>query len=86
MEWFEPESLVVEVSQVIVHETNESDAIVGLFDSDGLSSEDLTEIDLAHFEADAAARPRNSCIDICTEDFAVHLRDAFSAEPQLVFD
>ena len=39
-----------------MHEADEPDALFDLFDADGLTGEDLAEIDLAHFEADAAAR------------------------------
>jgi len=39
-----------------VHEADEPDVLFDLFDADGLTGEDLAEIDLAHFEADAAAR------------------------------
>jgi len=52
---FESAGLVVEVSQIVVHEGDEPDVLVGLFDSDGLTGEDGTEIDFAAPEADAAA-------------------------------
>jgi hypothetical protein len=52
---FEPASLVVEVSQVVVHEADEPDALVGLPDADLLAGEDRAEVDLALFVADAAA-------------------------------
>ena len=40
----EPASLIVEVSQIMVHKADEPNPIVGLFDSDGLPGEDLAEI------------------------------------------
>jgi hypothetical protein len=52
---FQSASLVVEVSKVVVHESDEADALVDLFDADGLPGDDLTEIDLAHFEQMGAA-------------------------------
>ena len=55
MEWFEPTGLVVEVSQIVVHEGDEPDSVVGLADADILAGEDGTEIDLSLFVADAAA-------------------------------
>jgi hypothetical protein len=38
-----------------VHEGDEPDALVDLFDSDHLAGEDLAQVDLAGVEADAAA-------------------------------
>lgn len=55
MEWFQPAGLVVEVSQIVVHEADEPDVVAGLLDADGLSVEDGTEIDLALMEANTAA-------------------------------
>ena len=55
LQGFEPASLVVEVSQIIIHKADQPNPLVGLFDSDGLASEDLAEIDLLPVEADAAA-------------------------------
>jgi hypothetical protein len=54
-ERFEPASLVVEVSEIIIAKADEPNAIVGLFDSDGLAGEDPAEIDLLPIEADAVA-------------------------------
>jgi len=53
---FHSPGLVVEVSQIEVHERDEPGLLVGLFDSARLASEDRTEIGLAAFEADSAAR------------------------------
>ena len=53
---FEPACLVVEVAEIVVHEADEPNPIVGLFDADGLAGKDLAEIDLLAVEADAAAR------------------------------
>jgi hypothetical protein len=39
----------------MVHEVDEPNSIVGLFDSDGLAGEDLADIDFVPGEADAAA-------------------------------
>ena len=38
-----------------MHEGDEPDALVDLFDSDHLACEDLAQVDLAGFECDAAA-------------------------------
>lgn len=48
--WFESACLVVEVSQIIIHEADEPEALIGLFDTDGLVGEDLAEIDFSLFE------------------------------------
>jgi hypothetical protein len=40
-------------SQIIIHEADEPDPLVGLFDADGLASEHQAEIDLLPMEADA---------------------------------
>ena len=55
MDRFESTCLIVEVSQIIVHEADEPDVLVDLFDSDFLAGEDLAEIDLVSVEADPAA-------------------------------
>jgi hypothetical protein len=47
--------LQTEVSEIIVDEADEPNALVGLFDSDGLAGEHLAEVDVACLEADAAA-------------------------------
>jgi hypothetical protein len=39
----------------MAHEADEPNAVVGLFDADGLTSEDLAEIDFPPIEADATA-------------------------------
>lgn len=39
----------------MVHETDGRDVVVDLLDADGLSGEDLAEVDLPALEADAAA-------------------------------
>jgi hypothetical protein len=39
----------------MVHQADEPNPIVGLFDSDGLPGEDLAEIDFPPIKADAAA-------------------------------
>jgi len=53
---FEPAGLVVEVSEIIVHEVDGPNAVIGLFDSEvWLAGEHLAEIDLLPIEADAAA-------------------------------
>jgi hypothetical protein len=44
--------LIVEVSQIVVHEGDEPDALVELFDSDHLAGEDLAQVDLAGVEAE----------------------------------
>ena len=41
MDRFESTCLVVEVSQIVVHEGGEPDALVDLFDANILSGEDL---------------------------------------------
>jgi hypothetical protein len=38
--------LQIEVSQIIIHETDQPDVVVDFFDDDGVSCEDLAEIDL----------------------------------------
>src|SRR6266478_2558675 len=53
---FEPACLIVEVAQIIVHEADEPNPILGLFDAGGLAGKELTEIDLLAVDADAAAR------------------------------
>ena len=55
MQRFESAGLVVEISQIVVHEGDEPNVLVGLFDSDRLAGEDGTEVDLPALEADAAA-------------------------------
>jgi hypothetical protein len=55
LERFQSAGFVVEVSQIVMHEADEPDAVVGLFYADGLTGEDRAEIDLAVFVADAAA-------------------------------
>ena len=55
MEWFEPACLIVEVSQIIVHEASQPDMVLDLFDADGLAGKDKTEVDLLAIIADAAA-------------------------------
>src|SRR5258706_10894574 len=52
---FEPASLVVEVSEIIIHKADEPNPFVGLFDADGLAGEHLAEIDLLAIEAGASA-------------------------------
>lgn len=52
---FEPAGLVVERSQIAVHEADEPDAVVNLSDADGLAGEDGAEIDFALFVTDSAA-------------------------------
>jgi hypothetical protein len=46
---------VVEVAQVVVHEADEPDVVIDLFDSDIVTREDTAEVDFAAVEADAAA-------------------------------
>src|SRR6266571_323366 len=42
--WFEPACLIVEVAQIMIHEADEPNPVVGLFDADCLAGKDLTEI------------------------------------------
>ncbi|WP_192252378.1 hypothetical protein [Mesorhizobium caraganae] len=51
----EPTCLVIEVSQIIIHEAAQPDVVLDLFDADGLAGEDDTEVDLLAIVADAAA-------------------------------
>ncbi|HEY1615292.1 MAG TPA: hypothetical protein VGF97_16545 [Rhizomicrobium sp.] len=62
MEWFEPASLIVEVSEIVMHEADEPDSVVGLPDADILAGEDGAEIDLALFVADATAGGDGDCL------------------------
>lgn len=55
MKGFESARLIVEISQIVVHEADEPYVVVGLLDADGLSGEDLAEGDLLAIVADAAA-------------------------------
>ena len=50
---FQSARLVIEVSQVVLHEADEPNAVLDLLDADLLASED--QIDLAAFKADPAA-------------------------------
>jgi hypothetical protein len=60
---FEPAGLVVEVSQVVVHEADGPDVVVGLVDSNLLAGEDRAEVDLALLVADAtASRDRDGLV------------------------
>src|SRR5437762_11357410 len=58
---FEPASLVVEVSEIVIHKTDEPNPLVGLLDTDGLAGEHLAEIDLLPIEADAPAGRDGGC-------------------------
>ena len=51
---FQSVDLVVEVAQIVIHERDEPNVLVGLLYADGWAGEDRTEIDLAAFEANAA--------------------------------
>src|SRR5437762_3840589 len=57
---FEPASLVVEVSEIVIDKADEPNPLVGLLDTDGLAGEHLAEIDLLPIEADAAASQKQS--------------------------
>src|SRR5947199_8088855 len=48
-------SLIVEEAQVVVHEADEPDVVSDFSHADVLSRKDLTEVDLAPSEAQAAA-------------------------------
>ena len=48
----QPAGLVVEVPQVMIHESDEPNVVAHLFDADVLTGEDGTEIDLLAVEAD----------------------------------
>ena len=54
-ERFEHSSLHVEVSQIIIHKTDQPDVVVHFFDADGLTSENRAEVDFFLARADAAA-------------------------------
>jgi hypothetical protein len=50
--------LQVEVSQIIVHEADEPNALVEFLDAEFLASQTGGEVDSLAMEAEAAARPR----------------------------
>jgi hypothetical protein len=52
----EPACLVVEVAEIIVHEADEPNVLVHLFDSDALAGEDSAEVYFPPIEAGAPAR------------------------------
>jgi hypothetical protein len=47
--------LQVEVSEIVVHEGDEPDAVIDFFDSEGLACEDGGDVDFLAVQADAAA-------------------------------
>ena len=49
-----PTRLVIEVHEIVVHETDEPDALTHLRDAHPLAGEDLAQVDLASVVADAA--------------------------------
>ena len=62
MEWFEPACLIIEVSQIVVHKACQPDMVFDLFDADGLTGEDQTEIDLLAPVTDASACCDGDCL------------------------
>jgi len=59
---FQPAGLVVEVSEIVMHEADEPNAVVGLLDSDVLAGKDGAEIDLSLLVAYAAAGREGDCL------------------------
>lgn len=55
VEWFQSACLIVEISQIIVHEAGQPDSVLDLFGADGLTGKDEAEIDLLAVETDAPA-------------------------------
>ncbi|WP_065008979.1 hypothetical protein [Mesorhizobium sp. AA22] len=47
--------LIVEISQIIVHEASQPDSVLDLFDADGLTGKDEAEIDILAVETDLPA-------------------------------
>jgi len=56
LKWFESTCLIVEVSQIVLHEGGEPNALVDLFDAEFLTGEDLAKVDFPPIEADSPAR------------------------------
>jgi hypothetical protein len=52
VERFESAFCVIEVSQIIIHKTDQPKPVFHLLDTDALACKDLAEIDLAGIEAD----------------------------------
>jgi hypothetical protein len=56
LKWFESTCRIVEVSQIVLHEGGEPNALVDLFDAEFLTGQDLAKVDFPPVEADSPAR------------------------------
>lgn len=52
---------MIEVSEIVVHDADEPDALAHLFDADSLAGEDVAQVDLAPVVADAATVGDGGC-------------------------
>jgi hypothetical protein len=52
---FEHPSIEIEVTQMIIHKTDQPDIILNFFNADGLAGKDGAEVNLFATETDAAA-------------------------------
>ncbi|WP_158231375.1 hypothetical protein [Bradyrhizobium sp. C9] len=86
----EPARLIVEVSQIIIHEADEPNPVIGLFNSDDLTSEYLAEIDFLPVEADPTAGRdgddlvMQGIVELLTERGSAFLKRAWGHHPAAV--